>query len=141
MRIGGGTTARDSWAHEPRSVLRRGRPAAAIAIAVVLMAVVAACGGAATAPSQSSGLRAEGLIVDVVATGPLEVSSFTIRTADGQPMSFTIGTLDLTGGGFPGEHLSEHRVAAEPVVVLYRDEGGAHVAYKLLDAAATPSSS
>ncbi len=128
----------------PRPTRPSGMSVGALLVAVVLAAgLVAGCGsgGASAAPSASAGARAEGLVVDVVASGPVEVSSFTIRTADGQTMTFTVGALDLTGGGFPGEHLSEHRIAAEPVAVLYRDEGGVHVAYKLLDATATPSPS
>jgi hypothetical protein len=50
-----------------------------------------------------------------------------------------VATLDVTAGGFPAEHLGEHRLAAEPVAVLYREEGGRHVAYRLEDAEPAPS--
>ena len=118
----------------------------AAALAVVLAMAVAACGSGAASPSpatsdQSGSAQATGLVTDIVTSGPVEVASFIVRTEDGETLEFTVGTLDVTGGGFPAEHLSEHRLAAEPVLVLYRDEGGKHVAYKLLDAEAAPSAS
>jgi hypothetical protein len=117
------------------------RRAVAIALATLLALVLAACGGtgATTSPEPSTGARAEGLVVDVVSSGPVAVSRFTVRTADGTVMEFDVGTLDVSAGGFPAEHLGEHRLAAEPVVVLYRDEGGRHVAFKLEDAEPAPS--
>ena len=81
-------------------------------------------------------------MTDIVTSGPVGVASFTIRTADGQVIEFSVGTLDVRGGGFPAEHLGEHRLTAEPVAVLYRDEAGKKVAIKLLDAeAGSPSPS
>jgi len=115
---------------------------AALAFAALLALALAACGGsgAATTPQPSAaGLRAEGVVVGIVSTGPVEVSRFTIRTADGREMEFDVGTLDVSSGGFPAEHLGEHRLSAEPVAVLYRDDGGRHVAYRLEDAAPAPS--
>jgi hypothetical protein len=116
-----------------------------VLLALVLAIALAACGSGAASPTpaaSAAGVRAVGLVTDVVASGPVEVASFTIRTEDGQTLELTVGTLDVTDGGFPAEHLSEHRLAAEPVLVLYRDEGGKHVAYKLLDAdAGVPSPS
>lgn len=115
--------------------------AVAIVLATLLALVLAACGGtgATTSPEPSAGSRAEGLVVEVVSSGPVAVSRFTVRTADGTVMEFDVGALDVSGGGFPAEHLGEHRLAAEPVVVLYRDEGGRHVAYKLEDVEPAPS--
>ena len=131
-------------ARAPRAPrVRGGRPAARLAALATLLALaLAACGGsgAATTPQPSAaGLRAEGVVVGIVSTGPVEVSRFTIRTADGVEMEFDVGTLDVSAGGFPAEHLGEHRLSAEPVAVLYRDDGGRHVAYRLEDAAPTAS--
>ncbi len=122
----------------PRSGGRRGRALALASAAVLLALALAACGsggGATPSAAASAGdARAVGLVTDIVTSGPVEVASFIVRTEDGQTLEFSVGTLDITGGGFPAEHLSEHRLASEPVLVLYRDEGGKHVAYKLLDA-------
>jgi hypothetical protein len=117
------------------------RRAVAITLATLLALVLAACSGSGATPSpaSSAGSRAEGLVVDVVSSGPVAVSRFTVRTVDGTEMEFDVGTLDVSAGGFPAEHLGEHRLAAEPVVVLYRDEGGRHVAFKLEDAEPAPS--
>lgn len=113
----------------------------AIALTAMLALVLAACGGTGATPSlePSAGSRAEGLVVDIVSSGPVDVSRFTIRTIHGTEMEFDVGTLDVSRGGFPAEHLGEHRLAAEPVAVLYRDEGGRLVAYRLEDAEPAPS--
>jgi hypothetical protein len=133
-------------AHDGRRVPPPGRWLALAAAGVLLALALAACGsggGASpTAAPSAESAQAVGLVTDIVASGPVEVASFTVRTDDGQTLEFSVGTLDVTGGGFPAEHLSEHRLASEPVLVLYRDEGGKRVAYKLLDAEAgepTPS--
>jgi hypothetical protein len=126
----------------PRPVPRPGRRRARalpVAIAGMLLALaLAACGSGGgatpTAAPAAADAQAVGLVTDIVTSGPVEVASFTMRTEDGQTLEFSVGTLDITGGGFPAEHLSEHRLASEPVLVLYRDEGGKHVAQKLLDA-------
>lgn len=115
---------------------------AALALALASLLALAGCGGsgASTTPQPSAaGSRAEGVVVGIVSTGPVEVSRITIRIADGTEMEFDVGTLDVSAGGFPAEHLGEHRLSAEPVAVLYRDEGGRHVAYRLEDAAPAPS--
>ena len=120
------------------------RPAAATtALILSLLVLLVGCdGGTATdslAPSAES--KVDGLVIDIVTTGPVDVASFTVRTAGGELVEFTVGTLDVSGDGFPAEHLGEHRIAAEPVAVFYRDEDGKHVAYRLEDAEATPAAS
>ncbi len=114
------------------------------ALVLVAFALLLAACGPATATSEPTGAassRAEGVVVDIASSGPVAVSAFTLRTADGTTMTFDVGTLDLSDGGFPAEHLGEHRLSAEPVAVLYRDEGGRHVAYRLTDAEPAPSPS
>jgi len=59
--------------------------------------------------------------VVIAADGPsaAEVDRFTLRTADGQSLEFTVGRLDLTNGGLPSAHLREHMVSGEPITVYY----------------------
>ena len=106
---------------------RHARPVAAL-VALVLVAVLAlaACG--------SSGKVAEGIVTDVQETSLTDVSSFTLRTKDGQEMRFAIGKLELDGNAFNAGHLQVHRLSAQPIAVAYREEGGNLVAYRLVDA-------
>jgi hypothetical protein len=97
---------------------------AALAIAAALLST--ACG--------PSGKVAEGIVVDVRASGPLAASGFTLRTKSGEQLVFAVGTLELDGNAFPAEHLQSHRLSAQPVAVAYREEGGKLVAYRLVDA-------
>lgn len=99
-------------------------PVAALALAAAL--VLAGCG--------PSGKVAEGIVVDVQASGPLAVSAFTLRTKAGEQLVFAVGTLELDGNAFPAEHLQSHRLSAQPIAVAYREEGGRLVAYRLVDA-------
>lgn len=75
----------------------------------------------------------EGLVVDVVGSSPADIESFSLRTSDGQILSFTIGAIELDGGAFPPAHLREHQAVAELVRVTYRQEGDRLVAVRLED--------
>jgi hypothetical protein len=99
-----------------------------VAIAALVLAAVllAGCG--------SSGHVAEGIVTEITPSGPVAVERFTIRTQDGRTLEFRVGTLELDGNAFPAEHLSEHRLTAQPVAVAYREENGELVAYRLVDA-------
>lgn len=57
----------------------------------------------------------------IAADGPnsAEVDRFTLRTADGQMLQFTVGRLDLSNGGLPSAHLREHMLSGEPITVYY----------------------
>lgn len=63
-----------------------------------------------------------------------EVRSFTLRTETGDTLTFRVGELDLSQGGFPANHLRDHMATVSPVVVEYVDDGGERVAVKLTDA-------
>ena len=106
----------------------RRRPAggALLAFALVVVVALAACG--------PSGKVAEGIVTDVQETSLTDVSSFTLRTKDGQEMRFAIGKLELDGNAFNAGHLQVHRLSAQPIAVAYREVDGKLVAYRLVDA-------
>lgn len=87
---------------------------------------VADPGGSASAPS------IVGVIVGVQSEGLDKVRGFTLRTADGASLHFTIGTLE-NGAAFPPGHLVEHQATAERIRVWYRTEGAVNVAIRLED--------
>ncbi len=72
----------------------------------------------------------------IAAKGPdaATVSTFTLRTNDGQTLNFVVGTLDVSAGGLPAPHLREHMAGSTPTTVYYRVENGQNVAVKYTDA-------
>ena len=110
--------------------------------ALALVLVVAATGGAAIllgggggSPDGGSASAPSviGVIVGVDSEGLDKVRGFSVRTADGTTLAFTIGTLE-NGVTFPPGHLVEHQATAQPVRVWYRTEGETRVAIRLEDA-------
>ena len=77
---------------------------------------------------------AAGFVVDVQSTSLTEITSFTLRTEDGEELVFRVGVLDLNSGGFPGTHLREHMITNQPVAVAFDMEGDDRVATRLVDA-------
>jgi hypothetical protein len=77
--------------------------------------------------------QAVGVVVGVEAEGLADVQAFTLRTADGAALEFTIGALE-NGAEFPPGHLVEHQATAQQVRVWYRTEDGRKVAIRLEDA-------
>ena len=61
------------------------------------------------------------------------VKGFSLRTVDGDDLTFVLGTLE-NGADFPPGHLTEHMTSADPILVYFRVENGALVVYKLDDA-------
>ncbi len=102
------------------------RPALAPAI---LALILAGCGGA-VAPVQT----VEGIVFEVVGDSPVDIGSFTIRTAQGEQLRFSLSGVDLGDDGFPATHLREHQALAQPVRVTYRVEGETNVVVRLEDA-------
>jgi hypothetical protein len=101
----------------------------AVALAIALAA--AGCAGAAPATPR---LTATGIVVRVTSTSPSAVSSFVLRTADGQVFSFSTEAVTFDKDSFPPEHLREHQALAEPVMVTYEVHDGQDVAVRLEDA-------
>ncbi len=108
----------------------RNRPRAAgvgalLAATLAVSLVMAACG--------TSGTTAAGVVIALDAPGG-QVTSFTLRTTDGQLMPFDIGTLETDGAAFPASHLAVHAATLQPIAVAYRVEGGRDVVYRMVDA-------
>ena len=107
----------------------RRRRVAAIGVAAALLFTIAltviACG--------DSGKTAAGVVIALDAPGG-QVTSFFLRTTDGQILSFDIGVLDTDGGAFPASHLAVHAATLGPIAVAYRVEGGRNVVYRMVDA-------
>jgi hypothetical protein len=108
------------------------------AVIVVTGAVVAVSNTAGPEPSTSASLpvdtpTAVGIVVGIDSHGLGDVRSFTLRTGDGETLTFGLAELQ-NGVEFPPGHLAEHQATAQPVKVLYRDEGGTLQALRLEDA-------
>lgn len=114
------------------------RQGIAPALALVATLLLAACGGPDATPSPAPATvvplvsPVTGRLVKLDAEGLTRVRGFTMRLADGSEVPFVIGTLE-NGGEFPPGHLAEHMASSSAVRVFYRDEGGAHVVYRLED--------
>ena len=117
--------------------MRRGR---ATLVAAGLIVGILAVGAAIWSTLVSSPVRTEvGVVVAVESVSLGDVRGFTIRTADSRVVVFRLGALE-NGAQFPPGHLGEHRATASPIRVTYRDEGADHIAIRLEDAAAAPTS-
>ncbi len=81
----------------------------------------------------ASGKTAAGVVLAIDATGG-QVTSFTLRTTDGQVIPFAVGTLETDGAAFPASHLAVHAATLGPIAVAYREEGGRNVVYRMVDA-------
>ena len=91
-----------------------------------------ACAAAAAPPSTQT---VRGVLVDVQSASLQQLSEFTLRTDDGQELSF-VPAPDFNRGVqhqmTPG-HMRQHMALADPVTVTYRDENGTHVALSATD--------
>jgi hypothetical protein len=75
----------------------------------------------------------QGLVVGVKTRPPLAVDSFDLLVPDGRRLTFTVGKLDMSPGGFDAPHLVSHQATGQPVIVLYRSSGDRLVAVRLMD--------
>jgi len=76
-----------------------------------------------------------GVLVDVQSGGLQQLNSFTIRTDDGQEITFTPASnfnQGATHAMTPG-HMREHMALADPVTVTYTDQNGKLVALSATD--------
>ena len=105
---------------------------AALALALTAGACATASNGA-TSPAATT-LSATGLVIAANGPDAATVSTFTLRTDDGQTLNFVVGTLDISDGGLPAPHLREHMAGSTPTTVYYRVENGQNVAVKYTDA-------
>ena len=100
--------------------------ARALLVALTLAAVlISGCGG--------DQRTASGLVLTVQGSTPADVSSFTLRTAEGEVLEFEVGRLAIGGDAFPASHLREHQAGAQPIEVRYVMDDGRRVAVRLTD--------
>jgi hypothetical protein len=107
---------------------RRGaRRPAAVALAGLLVAGLAsaACGPPAEA--------VVGVVIALDSSGG-QVTGFTLRTLEGETITFVIGDLEVDGAAFPAAHLAEHAVTLQPLAVAYRVIDGRNVVHRMVDA-------
>ena len=76
-----------------------------------------------------------GVIVDVQASSLAEVESFTLRTDDGELLTFRLAPEAPRSGeeAFVASHLRSHASLAQRVQVVYREEDGELLAVRLKD--------
>jgi hypothetical protein len=84
------------------------------------------------------GLVARGIVVDVQQSSFTHVDGFTLRTADGRLLHFTVGEIPPGNGSFPAIHLRDHLASALPIDVRYVVEHDQNIALRLADAPSPP---
>ncbi len=87
--------------------------------------VLGACG--------DPGKAAAGIVVALDAPAG-EVTGFTLRTQQGETITFAIGSLEVDGAAFAASHLAEHAATLQPIAVAYRVENGVNVVHRMVDA-------
>lgn len=105
------------------------RRVAAVGVTVILLLTIAL----AVAACGATGKTAAGVVIALDAPGG-QVTSFRLRTTDGQIVSFDLGVLETDGAAFPASHLAVHAATLERIAVNYRIEGGRNVVYRMVDA-------
>ena len=105
---------------------------------VILLALLLA--GIALGACGDPGKSAAGIVTAVDAPAGT-VTGFTLRTQQGETLTFEIGALEVDGAAFAASHLVEHAVTLQPIAVAYRVEDGVNVVHRMVDAPwAAPSS-
>ena len=77
-----------------------------------------------------------GVVTHVDSSGLTNVSGFSLRSADGAVLAFSLAQLG-NGAEFPPGHLEEHQASASPIRVWFTTEGGVNYAIRLEDAGQT----
>jgi hypothetical protein len=90
---------------------------------------------ACAAPPAQQAATARGVLVDVQSGGLQQLNSFTLRTDDGEELTFKPApnfNQGVTHAMTPG-HMREHMALADPVTVMYIDQNGQLVALSATD--------
>ena len=99
------------------------------ALGLVLLFLVAACGGGGGPTEPDSPRQVRGLIVLVTPRSLTELETLQIRDGDGKVWTFTTaGPVEVTPS-----HLREHQLLGQSVVVTYVAKGNVLVAVKIED--------
>jgi hypothetical protein len=94
--------------------------------------VLSACGNDGVSSNNgSSPSELEGPIIDVESAGLGQISAFTLRSQDRTYEIFIAEDVDYS---FPLDHLNEHRISGEPVVVELEERGDKLYALSIEDA-------
>lgn len=110
-----------------RQVRRRAARPAGLALGGLVAAALV--GGACGEPPRA----AAGIVVALDASGG-SITGFTLRTPEGQLISFVVGELELDEPAFAASHLTEHAVTLQPIAVAYRVVEGRNVVHRMVDA-------
>jgi hypothetical protein len=93
---------------------------------------LSACGGDGdSSDNPPAPSRLEGPIIEVDSEGLGEVRAFTLKSGD---QTYEILIAEDVDYGFPLDHLNEHRISGEPVVVQLEERAGKLVALSIEDA-------
>ena len=96
-----------------------------LALLIGLTLIVGGCG--------DPGKAAAGIVIAVDAPAG-EVTSFTLRTQEGETLPLVIGKLETGGSAFAASHLVEHAVTLQPIAVGYQVRDGRNVVLRMVDA-------
>jgi hypothetical protein len=92
--------------------------------------------GCAAPPAAADTHTIRGVLLEVQSAGIQQVDGFTLRTDDGQELSFVAAPNFNAGATHvmtPG-HMRQHMALADAVVVTYREQNGKLVALSATDA-------
>ena len=102
------------------------------------LALIAVLGAGALLLAQVTGIgrspTATGVVIAVDSTSAVDVTGFTLRSADGAMTHFRVGELESGGAAFPAVHLRAHLVSLIPIVVSYHLDAGQPIATRMADA-------
>lgn len=94
--------------------------------------ILSACGDdGASSRNGSTPSQLEGPIIEVESEGLGQVRAFTLKSGD---QTYEIFIADDVDYSFPLDHLNEHRISGEPVVVELEERGEKLYALSIEDA-------
>lgn len=99
-----------------------------------LATVIAICLGVLAVGCGPATKSAAGIVVSVDQDSLTDIQSFALRTDTGETLTFRVGDIDISSGGFPANHLREHMATSIAVAVAYTEVSGERVAVRLVDA-------
>lgn len=108
-------------------------PLARAALIGVLVLVAMAVPAAYAWSELNRPAQVTGSVIAIRAKPPLGVDSFDLLAQDGRTLTFKVGVLDISPGGFDAPHLLTHQASGQAVVVSYRTEGTTLIAVRLAD--------